>query len=59
MNIGPAWVCYAKPVATGVMCTHVNDDGGKMFSGLICCGECGCTKAASDARLEALNEGKT
>jgi hypothetical protein len=31
------------------MCGHVNEEE-FVFSGILCCEECGCTKFASDAR---------
>ncbi len=47
---GNAWMCHARPAATGETCGHVNRDGGKRHRAKVMCGLCGCTKTASDAR---------
>lgn len=50
---GKAWKCYARPAAAGKECGFVNEDGGIMYSGILCCESCGCTKKASDDRAPA------
>jgi len=48
------WTCYARPAATEKTCGFRNTlpfYGYGMASRLLCCSECGCTKAASDARV--------
>jgi len=47
------WTCHAKPAErAGATCGHVNADGGTRFNGITCCGGCGATFFASEARRE-------
>ena len=56
-----SYICHAVPAITGKPCLHNNTTVKtvKAFNkGLLCCEKCGCTKIASDKRLnKKLNKG--
>lgn len=51
-----AWTCHAVPASTGKPCGHVNQADQAMtayyYAGIEVCRECGCTRRASDLRVE-------